>query len=95
MGNRKRGKEGAGKGIHNNVLHANHFHTSTQATQEKLVGNKMSHVNAREGRSQGGPQPQGSARAHTKERERERKKGQGKSHGTQKREKVSTNLIRG
>ena len=57
--------------------------TSTQATQGKLVGAKTSHINAREGLSQGGPQPQGSARARERERERERR-GRGRATGCKK-----------
>ena len=57
--------------------------STTQATQEKLVGNETSHVNARKGMSRGGQQPQGSARARTKERERERR-GRGRATGRKK-----------
>ena len=92
MGNRKRG-EGKNREKGNTTTSSTPT-TSTQATQGKLIGAKTSHVNAREGLSRGGPQPQGSARARTKERERERG-GAGEEPRDAKREKVSTNPIRG
>ena len=92
MGNRKRG-EGKNREKGNTTTSSTPT-TSTQATQGKLVGAKTSHVNARKGMSRGGPQPQGSAGTHTKERERE-KEGAGEEPRDAKREKVSTNLIRG
>ena len=92
MGNRKR-REGKNREKGNTTTSSTPT-TSTQATQGKLIGAKTSHVNAREGMSRGGPQPQGSARARTKERERE-KEGAEEEPRDAKREKVSTNLIRG
>ena len=84
MGNRKRG-EGKNREKGNTTTSSTPT-TSTQATQGKLIGVKTSHVNAREGISRGGPQPQGSARARTKERERE-KEGAGEEPRDAKREK--------
>ena len=92
MGNRKRG-EGKNREKGNTTTSSTPT-TSTQATQGKLVGAKTSHINAREGLSQGGPQPQGSARARERERERERE-GAGEEPWDAKRKKVSTNLKRG
>ena len=84
MGNRKRG-EGKNREKGNTTTSSTPT-TSTQATQGKLVGAKTSHINAREGLSQGGPQPQGSARARKRERERERE-GAGEEPQDAKKEK--------
>ena len=83
MGNRKRG-EGKNREKGNTTTSSTPT-TSTQATQGKLIGAKTSHVNAREGLSRGGPQPQGSARTHKRKREREReRRGRGRATGCKK-----------
>ena len=92
MGNRKRGKEGAGKGIHNNVLHANHFHTSDtgKAGGEQDEPRQRTRRNESRRAAAAGER----TRAHKREREGE-KEGAGEEPRDAKREKVSTNPIRG
>ena len=80
----KGGKERTGKRKHNNVLHANHFHTGD--TRKAGRGQDEPHQRTRriESRRAAATGKRTRTQEREREREREREKGQGKSHGMQK-----------